>query len=113
LLADGNTAGPIFHINDQDEAAILDHTPMSVAYRFIPGARVLLLGETSGVNVWLARRFGASHITIVVENPQILELLRGPLANIAGHIFNGTIWNTQKNVSILSRWWVPNPWQQE
>jgi hypothetical protein len=89
LLADGDTAGPIFRIKDQDEAAILDHTPMSVAYRLIPGARVLLLGETSGVNVWLARRFGASHITIVVENPQILELFRGPLANVAGHSFNG------------------------
>lgn len=89
LLADGDTAGPIFHIKDQDEAAILDHTPMSVAYRLIPGARVLLLGETSGVNVWLARRFGASHITIVVENPQILELFRGPLANVAGHSFSG------------------------
>ena len=89
LLADGDTAGPIFHIKDQDEAAILDHTPMSVAYRLIPGARVLLLGETSGVNVWLARRFGASHITIVVENPQILELFRGPLAGVAGHSFNG------------------------
>ena len=89
LLADGDTAGPIFHIKDQDEASILDHTPMSVAYRLIPGARVLLLGETSGVNVWLARRFGASHITIVVENPQILELFSGPLAHVAGHSFNG------------------------
>ncbi|MEJ2234649.1 MAG: hypothetical protein P8X67_12055, partial [Syntrophobacterales bacterium] len=89
LLADGETAGPIFLIRDQDEATILDHTPMSVAYRLIPGARVLLLGETSGVNVWLARRFGASHITIVVENPQILELFRGPLVNVAGDSFNG------------------------
>ena len=89
LLTDGNTAGPIFHINDQDEATILDHTPMSVAYRLIPEARVLLLGETSGVNIWLARRFGASHITMVVENPQMLELFRGPLVNVAGHSFNG------------------------
>jgi hypothetical protein len=86
---DGDTAGPIFDIKDQDKATILDHTPMSVAYRLIPGARVLLLGETSGVNVWLARRFGASHITIVVENPQILELFRGPLAKVAGQSFNG------------------------
>jgi hypothetical protein len=89
LLVDGDTAGPIFDIKDQDEATILDHTPMSVAYRLIPGARVLLLGETSGVNVWLARRFGASHITIVVENPQILELFRGPLAKVAGQSLTG------------------------
>jgi hypothetical protein len=87
LLADGNSAGPIFHIEDAAEAAILDHTPMSVAYRLLPRAKVLLLGETSGVNVWLARRFGAAQITMVLENPQMLDLFRGPLGTIAGQGF--------------------------
>jgi len=82
LLADGETAGPVFRIDDQAQAAILDHTPMSVAYRLLPGAKVLLLGETSGVNVWLARRFGATEITVVLENPQIIDLFRGPLADL-------------------------------
>ena len=90
LLADGDSAGPIFLIEDPAEAPILDHTPMSVAYRLVPGAKVLLLGETSGVNVWLARRFGAARVTMVVENPQILDLFRGPLAPIAGQGFKGS-----------------------
>jgi hypothetical protein len=90
LLADGDTAGPIFRINDQAEASILDHTPMSVAYRLLPRARVLLLGETSGVNVWLARRFGATEITVVLENPQILDLFRGPLANLGDRGLTGS-----------------------
>jgi len=90
LLADGDTAGPIFRINDQAEAAILDHTPMSVAYRLLPRAKVLLLGETSGVNVWLARRYGATEITVVLENPQILDLFRGPLANLGGQSLKGS-----------------------
>ncbi|UCG22311.1 MAG: hypothetical protein JSU80_06970 [Deltaproteobacteria bacterium] len=90
LLVDGNTAGPIFHINDQAEAAILDHTPMSVSYRILPGAKVLLLGETSGVNIWLAKRYGASQITVVMENPQILDLFRGPLAGLGGQSLKGS-----------------------
>jgi hypothetical protein len=89
LLADGDSAGPIFHIDDHSEAAILEHTPMSVAYRLLPTARVLLLGESSGVNVWLARRFDASQITVVVENPQILDLFRGHLKSTAGQTFSG------------------------
>ncbi len=90
LLVDGDTAGPIFHIENQTEATVLDHTPMSVAYRLVPGAKVLLLGETSGVNVWLARRFGASQITVVLENPQILDLFRGPLEKLDGKTFKGS-----------------------
>jgi hypothetical protein len=90
LLADGDTAGPIFRIDDQTEAAILDHTPMSAAYRLLPRSKVLLLGETSGVNVWLARRFGAAEITVVLENPQLLDLFRGPLTDLGGSVYEGS-----------------------
>jgi hypothetical protein len=90
LLTDGDTAGPVFRIKDQTGAAILDHTPMSVAYRLLTGAKVLLLGETSGVNVWLARRYGARQITMILENPQILDLFRGPLANLGGQSLEGS-----------------------
>jgi len=90
LLMDGDTAGPIFRIADKAEATILDHTPMSVAYRFVPRPKVLLLGETSGVNIWLARRYGASQITVVMENPQILDLFRGPLADLGGQSLKGS-----------------------
>jgi hypothetical protein len=89
LLADGDSVGPIFQIEDPAEAAMLDDTPMSLAYRLVPGARVLLLGETSGVNIWLARRFGAARITVVLENPQILDLFRGPLVSLAGQVLRG------------------------
>jgi hypothetical protein len=90
LLMDGNTAGPIFRIEDKAEATILDHTPMSIAYRLLPNPKVLLLGETSGVNIWLARRYGASQITVVMENPQILGLFRGPLADLGGQSLKGS-----------------------
>jgi spermidine synthase len=89
LLVDGDSAGPIFSIQDAAEAPILDHTLMSVAYRLLPRARVLLLGEASGVNIWLARRFGARQITAVQNDPQIIDLFRGPLASLSGSVFSG------------------------
>jgi len=89
LLFDGDSAGPIFSIQSAAEAAILDHTPMSVAYRLAPDARVLLLGEASGANIWLARRFSAREITAVQGDPQIIALFRGPLASLSGHVFTG------------------------
>ena len=89
LLVDGDSAGPIFSIRSAAEAPILDHTPMSVAYRLVPDARVLLLGEASGANIWLAKRFSTREITTVQRDPQIIALFRGPLASLSGHLFNG------------------------
>ncbi|HVO83885.1 MAG TPA: hypothetical protein VMU60_05625 [Syntrophobacteria bacterium] len=89
LLVDGDGAGPIFSIGSAAEAPILDHTPMSVAYRLLPDARVLLLGEASGANIWLARRFAAREITAVQGDPQIIALFRGPLASLSGYVFTG------------------------
>ncbi|HYA02978.1 MAG TPA: hypothetical protein VEI04_07670 [Syntrophobacteria bacterium] len=89
LLIDGDSAGPVFCIQSGDEAAILDHTPMSLAYRLLPHARVLLLGEASGVNIWLARRFDSRQIAAVQPDPRIIDLFRGPLATLSGSVFTG------------------------
>ena len=88
LLVDGNIAGTVFTIESENEAEILDHTPMSVPYRLVDHPGVLLLGETGGTNVWLARRFNASSITVVQGNPQIVALMTGPLAEASGGVFS-------------------------
>jgi hypothetical protein len=62
---------------------------MSVAYRLLPGAKVLLLGESSGVNVWLARRFDGAAITIVLDNPQIADLFLGSSSSVPAGSFKG------------------------
>lgn len=96
VLADGDPAAVVFKISSPQEAAILDYTPMSVPYRLLGargrgpgGPRVLLLGEGGGVNVWLARRMGAVHVTVVQANPQLMELVRGPLSGMGGQVLSG------------------------
>ncbi|MEX0994211.1 MAG: hypothetical protein WD599_01705, partial [Balneolaceae bacterium] len=88
LLVDGHISGSIFTIDQRDEAAILDFTPQSLPYRLLDNPTALLLGETDGVNIWLALRMGAEKITVVQSNPQILRLLREDLEKLGGHVFN-------------------------
>jgi hypothetical protein len=89
LLADGHYLSTVLKIDSPADAGTLDHTPMSVPYRLTPGARVLLLGEAGGTNVWLARRFGASHVTVVQPNPQVVDVMLGPLRDAGGGVLAG------------------------
>jgi hypothetical protein len=87
LLVDGEVAGAVFSIDDPDEAAIMDYTPQSLPYRLLEGGHVLLLGETGGVNVWLAKRMGAERITVVQTNPQLFELFKDDIFDLGGSVF--------------------------
>jgi hypothetical protein len=89
VLEDGHGIGTVFRIDDASAASVLDATPQSVAYRLRDDARVLLLGEVGGINVWLARRFGAEHITVVQRNPQLTDVLQSELDRAAGGVYRG------------------------
>lgn len=88
LLIDGITAGAIFRIDAPEEAAVMDYTPQSLPYRLLENPDVLLLGEVTGTNVWLAKRFDARNITVVQTNPEIITLLREDLNEESGSVFS-------------------------
>ncbi|MCC5913566.1 MAG: hypothetical protein JJU46_04250 [Balneolaceae bacterium] len=87
LLTDGDTAGAIFRIDDPERAEIMDFTPQSLPYRLAEPQHVLILGEASGVNVWLAKRMGAEKITVVQTNPQLIRLMESDLREEGGAVF--------------------------
>jgi len=87
ILLDGDMAGTVFRVHNEEDASVLDFTPQSVIYRLIERPRVLLLGEVGGVNVWLAKRFGAASITVVQGNPQLNQLMLEDLAEAGGDIY--------------------------
>ncbi len=104
LLSDGETMGTVFATDSVEETQIMRHTPQSLAYRLlqtehggsaVQGERrespqVLLLGETGGSNIWLAKNFGVDRITVVQENGVLLELLQGRLKEKSGGIFGSS-----------------------
>ncbi len=87
LLIDGESAGGVFNTDSLSETAIMDFTPQSVPYRLAEQPKVLLLGEITGNNIWLAKRFGAQKITVIQNNPQIIKIMQNELANSGGDIF--------------------------
>ena len=88
LLINGDAAGSVLRIDDASQAGVMDRTLMALPYRLIrERPRVLLLGETGGTNVWLARRRSASRIELVQSNAGLLRV-------ISGHspaLFDGTV----------------------
>lgn len=89
LFTDGDGLTPITRA-DGDGAALayLDHLPMALPYRLLERPRVLVLGAGGGSGVLLARRHGARAIVAVELNPDIVELVRGPFAAFAGHLYD-------------------------
>ncbi|MDX1665857.1 MAG: hypothetical protein R3350_01440 [Saprospiraceae bacterium] len=87
VLIDGESAGAIFRVDSLGETSIMKNTPQSVPYRLADRPKVLLLGEVTGNNVWLARHFGARQITVVQNNPQMIGLLQKELADSSGRVF--------------------------
>ncbi|NBC28476.1 MAG: hypothetical protein GVY29_00615, partial [Spirochaetes bacterium] len=73
LFLDGAHAGGVFRIGSADQANILRYVAQSLAYRLVPQPRVAILGERSGVNVWLALAFGAESVVVVQPNPQLTD----------------------------------------
>ncbi len=88
LLIDGNLEGGVFRTEALEETKILDFTPQSLPYRLLSGPSVLLLGERTGINIWLAKRFNARSITVVQENPQLYDLFQDEASSISGGIFS-------------------------
>ncbi len=95
LLVDGFTSTPVFKIEREEEAGIMDFTPQSLPYRITELPSVLLVGETGGANIWLAKRFGAGHITVLQENEMITGMIRDEIKGKAGEVF------TDNNVEVI------------
>ncbi len=88
VFTDGNLAGTIFQINSPEQAPILTSLPQSLPYRLLDRPDVLILGETSGVNVWLALEYGARSVTVVQADPALVRLLRGELGGLDGGVLD-------------------------
>ena len=89
ILVDGHRAGSLLRIDNADQADAVDGTLMALPYGLVPSnPRVLLLDETGGGNIWLARRNGAESVDVVQSNRVLLDLLSGPLERMGGAVFN-------------------------
>lgn len=84
ILKDGEFVGTLFKVSSLDDASILDSTPQSIPYRLLDRPRVLILDETGGINLLLARRFHADSITVVVSDPVLSKILQEEIVKYSG-----------------------------
>ena len=89
LLRNGITTGVIFRTDEEKDTEVLDYTPQSLAYRLSKKPHVLILDETGGSNIWLARRYNAASITIVQPNADIVHLWKKVLPAFGIPLFTG------------------------
>jgi hypothetical protein len=75
LLRDGFEIGSVLSITDMQQTRFLERTLSALPYRLVKPKRVLILGETGGLYVWLARRSEADHIVVVQPDSNIFRLL--------------------------------------
>ncbi len=88
LTLDGHQAGSLLRVDDREGAAAVDTTLMATPYALLSeGPEVVLLGETDGVNTWLALRQGAARVVVVQPDETLMSLLRGPLGDGPGAVF--------------------------
>jgi spermidine synthase len=89
LFTDGDGLSPVTRFEgDLQELAYLDDVTAALPYRLLEEPATLVLGAGAGADVLLALRGGASHIDAVEVNPQVVELMRGSLADFSGGLYD-------------------------
>jgi Spermine/spermidine synthase domain len=76
LLQDGYGAGSIPVIGDISQANLLKNTLSALPYKLVKPKRILILGDSGGVYVWLARLSKAESIVVVHPDRNTIRLLR-------------------------------------
>jgi len=76
IMRDGFPAGSVLSIRKAGEAEFLSGTLAALPYKLIKPKRVLILGETGGIYVWLARLSQAESIVVVQPDRNVIRVLQ-------------------------------------
>ncbi len=89
LFADSEWLGPITRWDpDPRSLAYFDQMSSALPYHLLRAPRVLVLGAGSGAGVLQALQLGSARVDAVEMNAQVIDLLRGPFAAYAGHLYD-------------------------
>ena len=89
LIFDGESASVVNQIDgDLSRVAFLDQTTQALPYRLLDRPKVAVVGPGGGGPVLLARLHGASSVTAVELDANVIELMRGPLHALGGDVYD-------------------------
>lgn len=84
---DGDALTTIVVGGPEAAASLVERLPISLPYVVAPRRRVLVIGPGGGLDVVTALHYGARQVDAVEVNPALIQLMRGPLAALAGHLY--------------------------
>lgn len=87
IILDGDSSTGVFQTRSPAEFAFLDYTTAALPYRLAKCSSVLVLGAGGGGDIGLALYHSAERIVAVESNPQIIDVMIGPLRQRGGGIY--------------------------
>ncbi|HEY5513380.1 MAG TPA: hypothetical protein VIK40_07035 [Geomonas sp.] len=100
IAVDGGEVSAVTAAGKEGAPAFLEYLPGALPYAIGSRNRVLVLDPKGGLQVLLARRYGAGEIDKVEGNPALAAVLRTDLREFAGGIYDERFW------SGLGRSWL-------
>ena len=97
LAVDGEAIGAVFDCASPEDWRFMDYTTGAAGYHLRTSPSVLVVGAGTGADIGLALLHRSPRITALEMNPQLVALMRGPLAERGGSIYDG------ENVNVLIR----------
>lgn len=89
LLIDAVAGTPIQSFNgDLSTVQFLRNDLTSIAYLLADKPETLIIGPGGGRDVLAALASGAPHVTAIEVNPAVIEAVKGPFADFAGHLYD-------------------------
>jgi SAM-dependent methyltransferase len=89
LLIDAVAGTPIQSFDGNLESVQFLRTDLTaIAYHLTENPKTLVIGPGGGRDVLAALASGAPHVTAVEVNPAVIEAVKGPFADFAGHLYD-------------------------
>ncbi|RMG99788.1 MAG: hypothetical protein D6706_04970 [Chloroflexi bacterium] len=88
LLIDAVAGTPVQQFDGNlERVSFLRYDLTSLVYHLVEQPRTLVIGPGGGRDVLAALASGAPEVTAVEVNPAVIEAVRGPFADFAGHLY--------------------------
>ncbi|MDP6380229.1 MAG: SAM-dependent methyltransferase, partial [Phycisphaerae bacterium] len=88
IISDGHGISAVNRFSRLEDLACYDYLASALPFHMTKRPEVCIIGAGGGSDVCQALALGASSVTAVELNPQVVELMTGELADFSGGIYN-------------------------
>ncbi len=88
IVTDGSQTSPVYDCDRPGQWRFADYTPQAAAYHLRTARRACIVGAGGGSGIGLAVYHDTPDITAIEINPDLIEAMRGPLADVGGDIYD-------------------------